>query len=234
VHLAHRRIPAISVVIPAINEQPNVSRAIASAYDACADEVIVVDGGSSDHTMDVARQSGATVISSPPGRAIQQNAGAQAASGDMLLFLHADCRLHSDAIRQVRDAFQQRRLVCAAFRQRIESDAWIYRVVERGNAARVAWLGWPYGDQGICLPKELFGKIGGFPPVMLMEDLLLLKKLRTYGRPVLLPGPIYVSDRRWARQGLVRQTVRNWTLLAAYRCGVSPDRLAHHYRRHDH
>ena len=220
---------AVSIVIPALNEAAVIRRCVTSAFAAGPHEVIVVDGGSSDDTASLARAAGATVVACAPGRAIQQNVGARSASGDVLLFLHADTRLAVDGLRQIEAALVDECVGCGAFRQVIEAQGWLYRLLERGNAWRAAHRGLPYGDQGIFARRQLFEDVGGFPELRLMEDLFLLKRLRRRAWPALLPGPLYVSARRWQRRGVVRQTARNWTLLAVARLGVHPDRLAQFY-----
>jgi len=224
----------ISVIIPALNEQAHLERAVRSAWAIEPREVVVADGGSRDQTRQVAQQLGCQVLQTAAGRAGQQNAGAAAADGAVLLFLHADTWLSPEAGGQLRAALEDRRVLGGAFRQRIDSPAIVYRWLEWGNARRVQWLGWAYGDQGLFMRAEVFHELGGFPAVGLMEDLLLMKQFRRRRRwPVLLPGPIHVSPRRWERAGVVRQTLRNWSLVAALHLGVSPDHLASYYVRHD-
>jgi rSAM/selenodomain-associated transferase 2 len=223
----------ISVVIPALNEAANISRAVKSAWSARADEVLVVDGGSQDQTVDVAAGEDATVLVGAAGRSVQQNLGAQQATGDVLLFQHADNRLDNGACEQIRSRLRDERVVCGAFRQRIEATGWRYRLLEFGNAQRVVWCGLPYGDQAIFVRKAIFEQLGGFPEVPLMEDLMLMRQVRRRWRPVLLDGPVYISARRWKEYGVIRQTARNWCLVAAYTLGVPPERLAKHYARHD-
>lgn len=223
----------LSVIIPALNEAANIGRAAASAWGAGADEVIVADGGSSDDTPVLAAAAGATVISSPPGRATQQNAAARLATGDVLLFLHADNWLAPDVGQQLRVALAGSDRTHGALRQRIDAEPWIYRWLERGNAERVRWCGVPYGDQAIFIRRAVFESAGGWPAVPLMEDVILMRKLRRQSWPLLLPGPVHVSPRRWQRHGVLRQTLRNWRLLAALSFGVSPARLAQQYARHD-
>ncbi len=121
---------------------------------------------------------------------------------------------------------------CGAFRQQIEAEGLLYRWLERGNAWRVRRRGLPYGDQGIFVRRPLFEELGGFPDVRLMEDVLLMKALRRRAWPALLPGPLHVNARRWRRQGVIRQTIRNWLLLSAARAGVHPNRLARFYALH--
>jgi rSAM/selenodomain-associated transferase 2 len=224
----------ISVIIPALNEQPGVGRAIRSAWHTGAGEVLVVDGGSCDETPRIAEQLGASVFRSAPGRARQQNVGAARAKGAILLFQHADCWLGSNCLHQVARVLNDTSdTVAGAFRQRIDGSGFLYRALEHGNAARAGRFGIAYGDQGIFVRRAIFEQLGGFAQVPLMEDVMLMRRLRGCGRIVLLPGPLHVSSRRWQRQGVIRQTARNWCLLAAYFCGVPPASLARHYPRHD-
>ncbi len=219
---------SISVIIPTLNEAPRIAELIAATRQVGECEIIVVDGGSTDGTLERAT-SADIVLSSEPGRAKQQNAGAAASCGEVLLFLHADCQLPAGAFEAIRAALQDERTVGGCFRQWIEGEGRLYRWLERGNAWRVNWLGMAYGDQGIFIRKGVFEELGRFADVTLMEDVLLMKRLRRRGRFVLLDERLSVSARRWQRHGIVRQTLRNWLLLTFALCGVSPNRLARFY-----
>ncbi|MBI84177.1 MAG: glycosyltransferase [Planctomycetaceae bacterium] len=219
----------ISVIIPTLNESRLVSAAVSSAKQAGADEIIVVDGASSDGTAEVAAALGCQVIHCDPGRSGQQNAGAERASGDVLLFLHADSRLGRDSLDQIRLVLQDDRLVGGAFKHHIEAKGILFRLLELGNAARVHWFSMAYGDQGIFVRRTIFHDIAGFPPVRLMEDVRLMRRLRQQGRIVLLTGPLVTNARRWQQRGVVWQTLQNWLLLTAEWLGVSPDYLATFY-----
>jgi rSAM/selenodomain-associated transferase 2 len=224
----------VSIIIPTINEAANIVGAIESASSAGADEIVVVDGGSNDETQAfVQARQDVIWLSSTPGRARQQNLGAQRASGDVLLFLHADCRLAGDSIAQIRQACVSDAIHWGAFQQRIDAEGFAYRVLERGNAWRVRTRGIAYGDQGLWIRRTLFEQEGGFADVPLLEDLLLAKSLRKLAWPMLLRGPLHVSARRWQRYGVVRQTIRNWGILTSHALGASPTELAKRYRRHD-
>jgi len=223
----------ISVVIPAINEAPSIERAVESSQKAGFDEVIVADGGSEDETPRLASRCGASVVHGPRGRADQQNLGAQHATGDVLLFLHADNWLAPAVGPQLRDCLSEPKVLGGAFEQRIEATGLLFRLLERGNAARVHWRGLAYGDQALFMRRETFDQLGGFPSVKLMEDVLLMRAFRKLGRAQLLPGPVYVHPRRWQQRGVVRQTLCNWSLFCGEKLGVSPDRLAKYYPSHD-
>ena len=219
----------VSIIVPTFNESSNVRGCLDSAWQAEPLEVIVVDGGSQDDTLAHACDDRTILLHSSRGRAIQQNLGAAAASGDVLLFLHADCRLCASAVNQIRDVLRNEEVLYGSFRQRILANGWRYRILEQSNDFRAGALRLPYGDQGIFIRRAVFERVGGFPEYRLMEDLELVVKLRQESRPVLLPGPIHVGARRWEQNGIVRQTIRNWTLATAWRCGVHPDKLADYY-----
>lgn len=220
----------LSVVIPALNESENIVQAVSSAFAAGANEVIVVDGGSRDDTVEKASAAGAICLDSPPGRARQLHHGATRARGDVLVFLHADNWFGKDAFSPILNDDQ---LVCGAFCQHIDSNRRIYRWLEWGNGLRVRWFGSAYGDQGIFVRRATYEDTGGFfPDVPLMEDVLLMRQLKRRHRVTLLPGPLHVSARRWQKYGPLRQTLRNWCLISAFRLGVSPSRLARFYKRH--
>lgn len=220
----------LSVIIPTWYEAANVARAVASAQAAGADEVLVVDGGSQDATCAQAAAAGAVVRHTLPGRARQMNAGAAAAHGECLVFLHADNWLDPAACEHVRAALHHD-VQCGALHQRIDAPERRYRWLERGNAARVRWFGLAYGDQAIFVTRALFERVGGFPNVRFLEDFIFMRTVRRHTRPVLVPGLVHVSPRRWQEHGVVRQTARNWLLIAAYGVGVAPDRLARFYRK---
>ena len=222
----------LSVVIPTLNEADAIGDCVKSALVAGAGQVIVSDGGSSDETLAIAASAGATeTIRSLPGRGIQLNAGGVFARGEFVVFLHADNHLDSDSLKQICHAVESKpTLLWGAMRQRIDSEQKIYRLLEYGNALRVQWRGLPFGDQAIFVRRSEYKRVGGFPEVQLMEDVELAQKLRKIQWPVLIPGHVIVSPRRWQTKGVLRQTMRNQFLQIAHALGVSPDRLARFYR----
>ncbi|HKY59579.1 MAG TPA: TIGR04283 family arsenosugar biosynthesis glycosyltransferase [Gemmatimonadota bacterium] len=224
----------VSVIVPAWNEARRLPRLL-DALARCSpspDEVIVVDGGSSDGTAGLGRGR-ARVITSERGRARQQNAGARAATGAVLWFLHADSIPPPDAIGQIRSALD-RGAPGGCFRIAFPSAERVghplLRPVAVGVNARTRVTGRGTGDQGIYVRREVFEAIGGFPDWPLFEDVALASRLRRFGRPVVSAGPLETSARRWIGQGIVRTTLLMWALRAGYLLGVSPTRLARRWR----
>jgi rSAM/selenodomain-associated transferase 2 len=219
----------ISVIIPTLNEAPCLPVTLSRLRQEASAEIVVSDGGSHDATLAIAQRF-ARVVQSPRGRAVQQNRGAAAASGEVLLFLHADCWLEPGWVPLVQRAARRPGFAAGCFRMRIEGDRRLYRLIEWGGGLRVRWLGLPYGDQGIFLRRDTFQMLGGFPAVPFMEDVMLMRRVRRLGRVDLVPYPIHVSPRRWERTGPIIQTLRNWTLTTvAVWGGVHPDRLTRFY-----
>jgi rSAM/selenodomain-associated transferase 2 len=219
---------AVSVIIPTLNEAAVLAETLRSLRRQRPREIIIVDGGSTDATP--AAAAGADlVLLAPRGRATQMNAGAAGARGDVLLFLHADCTLEDGALRAAENCLRRRSVVVGCFSMRVAAEGLLYRSIDACATARVRLTGLMYGDQGLFLRRRDFERLGGFPPLRLMEDVFFSRRLRREGRPVVLPQKIFVSPRRWRRVGLARQSLRNWALTVAAALGVPPDRLAAFY-----
>ena len=219
---------SVSVVIPALNEAACLAETLRSVRRENPYEILVVDGGSSDGTHKAAAEAD-RVLQGPRGRAAQMNLGAAHAAGDALLFLHADCTLEPGALRAAEKCLGRHGVAAGCFRMRVTAAGMVYRLIDACATIRVRWTGLVYGDQGLFVDRRRFERIGGFPPLRLMEDVFLSKTLRRRGRIVVAPRRIFVSPRRWMRQGVVRQTLRNWALTALAAGGVHPDRLAAFY-----
>lgn len=214
----------LSVVIPTLDAGETLPSCLAALRRA--DEIVVVDGGSSDSSVAIAEAAGARVVRSPRGRGVQLRAGAEAASGDWLLFLHADTRLDG-AWRDIVHAHMAARPGGAAcFRFRLDDPAWQARLIERGVAARIRLFGLAYGDQGLLVPRALYERAGGYRPLPLMEDVDLVRRL---GRVRVLPAEASTSAVRWRQGGWWRRSARNLLCLGLYRIGVAPERIARLY-----
>ncbi|OUL23251.1 glycosyltransferase [Nostoc sp. T09] len=221
----------ISIIIPTLNEAANIKDTLATTQPSTNTEVIVVDGGSQDDTVAIAQSLGVKVISSSLGRAVQINAGAVAANGEILLFLHADTRLPPGFDAMIRTALQQSRTVAGAFNLRIDASGWGIRLVEWGVNWRSHFLQMPYGDQAIFITKEVFQQIGSFPELPIMEDFELIRRLKSNGRIAIITEPVVTSARRWLRKGIFQTTLINQIVIVAYLLGVSPERIRSWYRQ---
>ena len=218
----------ISVVVPTLNEEGYIAKTLRLLRQHRPHQIIVVDGGSRDATCQLAKEAD-LLLHSVPGRARQMNLGAEQASGDILLFLHADCSLEPGALTEVERVLHQPKVAAGCFQMRVRADGPLYRLIDACATARVRLTGLMYGDQGLFLRRDLFFSLGGFPSVKLMEDLLFSRRLQRTGRIVVIPKRIFVSPRRWQQTGLIRQTLRNWTLTTLAAAGIHPDRLAPFY-----
>jgi rSAM/selenodomain-associated transferase 2 len=219
---------SVSIIIPALNEAACIAATVASLRRQQPAEIIVVDGGSGDGTPELARGAD-LVLPSPPGRAVQMNLGASRARGDYLLFVHADCTLDDGALTALAGALRNPRTIAGCFNMRVTADGMLYRCIDAAATARVRLTGVVYGEQGLFLRRRDYHRLGGFPPWRFMEDVFFSRMLRQHGRVVVLPQRIHVAARRWQRVGLIRQTLRNWTLTGLALAGVHPDRLARWY-----
>jgi rSAM/selenodomain-associated transferase 2/rSAM/selenodomain-associated transferase 1 len=222
--------PRISVIVPVLNEADQIEGTLGSAQTGRNVEVIVVDGGSRDATVDRARHAGACVLAGPACRAVQMNLGAVAAGGDALLFLHGDTRLPEEFDDQVRDALADPDVVLGAFELGIEGEGNGLRFTERRVNRRSRRKGMPYGDQALFMSADAFRRAGGFREIAIMEDYALVKALGREGGVRIVPAAVRTSARRWRRHGVVGTAAWNALIVAAYRLGVAPDRLARWYR----
>ncbi len=220
----------ISIIIPTLNEESNI-KAVINSIQSHNIEIIVVDGGSEDKTLLIAKSLDVKVVVSSPGRANQMNTGAMVASGEILLFLHADTRLPSGFDEMVRRTLAKPGIVAGAFALQIDAPDWGLRLVEFGVKWRSHLWQMPYGDQAIFLTKDVFQKVGNFPQIPIMEDFELMSKLKSLGKIYLLPTPVITSPRRWLKQGILQTTILNQIIVIAYLLGVSPNRICNWYRQ---
>jgi rSAM/selenodomain-associated transferase 2 len=228
--VTHHMTNHLSVIVPVLNEADEILDLIESVRGASV-ELIIVDGGSSDATAAIARRTGTRVIDSGMGRARQMNAGAKVATGDSLLFLHADTRLPEGFEAEVCRALVSSRHDWGRFDVRLSGQAYGLRLVEFMMNLRSRLTGICTGDQAMYVRREAFESIGGFPEISLMEDIAVSKKLRGVSRPHCSALRVTTSSRRWETRGIVKTVLLMWRLRSAYFFGASPDQLARRYSR---
>jgi len=219
----------ISIIIPTLNEENNLDNLLSSLQAYQSVEIIVADGGSTDQTVDIARNHTVQVVTSPASRGLQQNKGAKTASGNILVFLHCDTMLPDNFPDLVGTVLNQTGTAAGAFRLKINADDSSYRYIEWGVNVRTRFLGLPYGDQVLFVKKNIFEQAGGFPNLPILEDLVLVRRLKRLGRIRISTASVITSARRWKRLGVLRTTLINQVILAGYLFGIKPETLARLY-----
>ena len=220
----------ISVIIPTLNEAVTLGHVLERLQRAGDIEIIVADGGSRDDTREIARQAGMKLLEVSGGRAAQLNAGAAAATGRLLLFLHADTLPPDGYDNLIRLALERPTTVAGAFRFKTDNSTAAMLLIERTANFRSAVLCWPYGDQGLFMEKRVFNEMGGFSSMPIMEDFELVRRLRRRGTIITLPRAAITSARRWRQLGIVRTTMINQIMIAGFFGGVSIQTLVRLYR----
>jgi rSAM/selenodomain-associated transferase 2 len=219
----------ISVIVPVLNEEKTIAASLRALSALAPHEIVVVDGGSSDQTRAHSVHSGVRVATSERGRARQMNRGAREATGEVLLFLHADTRLPESAFADISDALADPHYVGGRFDVELDGDHWMLKVIGRmiSYRSRVSKVG--TGDQAIFVRRECFARMGGYPDIPLMEDIAFCRALKRMGKVACLRSRVVTSARRWELEGIWRTILRMWMLKALYFAGVSPARLKQFY-----
>jgi len=223
-------MPGLSIIVPALNEQDCLGRLLPylrAIAPGC--KIIVCDGGSADSSREVAAGFG-RVISATRGRASQMNAGAQAGAGDVLWFLHADCRPHPDSVEALTRALSDPAVVGGGFEYSLDGPGLRFRAAECLSNSKNRRLGLLYGDMGIFVRRTAFVAMDGYRDIPLMEDMDFSRRLKRLGKIVILSQTMETSARRWLEEGFWTCALRTWVLQAAWAFGVSPHRLARYYR----
>ena len=221
----------ISIIIPVINEEVNLAGTLEHLQfiRQQGHEIVVVDGGSKDNSFMLAQEGADIVIAAKPGRAIQINSGAEVASGDVFLFLHADTVL-PDSVLTILEENAQTEWVWGRFDVRLSSNRFVYRVIELLMNLRSRLTSIATGDQAIFISQSLFLKVGGFPEIALMEDIEISKRLKAITKPICLEQKVITSSRRWEEKGVITTVLLMWKLRLYYFFGVSPNKLKQLYR----
>lgn len=224
----------ISVIIPTLNEERSLPKCLACLSASAPTEIIIVDGGSTDRTLDLAqefcaRTTNAHVITAPRGRASQMNEGTKASQGEVLLFLHADTQLPPQSERIVQSALTSPSVVGGRFDVRFDSSSLWSQIISAFMNRRSRLTGIATGDQALFVRREVFEALGGFSEIPLMEDIEFSRRLQQAGRIMALRSTVVTSFRRWDTQGPLRTILLMWTLRFLYWAGVSPHQLARVY-----
>lgn len=220
----------ISIIIPVLNEAAIIKSTLEQLQQYDGVEIIVVDGGSKDDTVNIARQLGANTLVISGGRAAQMNAGAKYAQGQLLLFLHIDTQLPHNFISLVTQTLAQPKVVAGAFELAIDGQDRSLRWVEKLVKIRSHLFSLPYGDQAIFITRKAFIELGSFAQMPIMEDFELIKRLQRHGKIAIANGSVVTSSRRWQKLGVWQTTLINQMIIAGYYLGISPLKLSHFYR----
>lgn len=224
----------MSVIVPILNEERELPDLLASLRVLGGDdEVVFVDGGSRDRSPALVREAGYPLHACPPGRARQMNAGARAAGGDVLVFLHADTRLGAGALAALRVALRDPAVVAGQFDLGYETTEWPYPWIARLGNARARLTKILTGDHTIFVRRPAFEAVGGYPDIPLMEDVALSHRLRRLGRVACLGARVVGSTRKWRAEGVWRTIGLMWLLRALYALGAPPARLHRLYYGRD-
>jgi rSAM/selenodomain-associated transferase 2 len=223
-----------SIIIPVLNEMAVIREAVGRVRSISGGEeaeIIIADGDPAGRTLRALPDGAVRKLLSEPGRGRQLNRGAGAASGEILIFVHADTQLPPDALIRIREALRDRTLAGGAFDLTIDSPRRAFRTIERVASLRTRLTRIPYGDQAIFLRRAWFESLGGFRDLPIMEDVDLMRRLKhAGGRIAILPERVVTSARRWEREGIFITTLRNWSLVTLFILGVDAGWLARWYR----
>ena len=219
----------ISVIVPVLNEAKTIGAALVALSQLTPYETIIVDGGSDDRTEEICRKFDVKVLSSERGRARQMNHGARQSSGEVLLFLHADTRLPQSAFRDIAAALRDPRYLGGRFDVDLEGRHRMLKIISalinyRSRATQVGT-----GDQALFVRRDIFERLGGFPEIPLMEDIVFCRALKRLGGVACLRSRVVTSARRWESDGVWRTIFKMWSLKVCYLAGVSPMRLKRFY-----
>ena len=219
----------VSIIVPTLNEELVLEKTLTQFQQLSPHELIVSDGGSDDDTRNIAGRFSHRVITGSAGRALQMNVGADEATGDILLFLHADSRIEPESYRKMQQCMQNPKWIGGAFTLCIESGKWSLKLIALLANIRSKYFGLAYGDQGFFVRKEVFKDMNGFSPLPICEDLDFYHRLRKKGAVILLKEKAHTSPRRWIKEGILFTTARNTLIAVLFGLGFPPHILTKWY-----
>ena len=219
----------VSIIVPTLNEELVLENTLTHIQQLSPHELIVSDGGSNDYTYRIADRFSHRVITGSAGRALQMNAGANEATGHLLLFLHADSRIEPESYRKMLEYMKNPKWIGGAFTLCIESGKWSLKLIALLANIRSKYFGVAYGDQGFFVRKEVFKDMNGFSPIPICEDLDFYYRLRKKGSVILLKEKAHTSPRRWINEGIFFTTVRNFIIAVLFGLGFPPHILTKWY-----
>ena len=219
----------VSIIVPTLNEELVLEKTLTQFQQLSPHELIVSDGGSDDGTRNIAGRFSHRVITGSAGRALQMNVGADEATGDILLFLHADSRIEPESYRKMLQCMQNPKWIGGAFTLCIESGKWSLKLIALLANIRSKYFGLAYGDQGFFVRKEVFKDMNGFSPIPICEDLDFYYRLRKKGPVILLKEKAHTSPRRWIKEGILFTTARNTLIAVLFGLGFPPHILTKWY-----
>ena len=219
----------VSIIVPTLNEELVLEKTLTQFQQLSPHELIVSDGGSDDDTRNIAGRFSHRVITGSAGRALQMNSGANEATGDLLLFLHADSRIEPESYRKMLECMENPKWIGGAFTLCIESGKWSLKLIALLANIRSKYFGLAYGDQGFFVRKEVFKDMNGFSPLPICEDLDFYHRLRKKGPVILLKEKAHTSPRRWIKEGILFTTARNTLIAVLFGLGFPPHILTKWY-----
>ncbi|MEK9629970.1 MAG: TIGR04283 family arsenosugar biosynthesis glycosyltransferase [Nitrospinota bacterium] len=220
----------ISIIVPTLNEERGLAETLKHIQQLAPHEIIVSDGGSNDKTLEIAAAFTKNVVEGPTGRALQMNAGAEIATGDILLFLHADSRMEPASLEKISNSMEDSEEIGGAFSLHIDSEKWSLRLINQFANLRSKYLGMAYGDQAFFVKNTIFKNMNGFAEIPICEDIDFFKRLRKAGPVILLKEKVLTSPRRWNKEGIWFTTLRNILIATLFELRFPPRILTKWYQ----